>query len=544
MHYFQANPGGTGLEVPANNIVWCFIALIIGSFCYKVISAQQIKISKLFIVLLVTVVLMNIPYLYPTDWFSKINLTSESASRGICLLVGLFLFLGFQQIEKSTSTIARLTIFIVLAACIESFIILIQFYILTENNWLHFNVGSRPYGIFQQVNVASTFMAIGVILPIYSLLHQSSSGTLNKWRFTIFLLSTFICSWSIALIQSRCGYLALAATIIFGYCGSYTYYNKAKKLRNIWAFLILLGILFGSLSLHQSTGGGRSLENIKSVSARENIYSRSIEMFSEKPLIGWGYGNFEWAYLNYQAKDFEKDSTIVVSPTGLEHPHNELLYWAVEGGIAPIFGILIFTIYFLFQLKKSNEKLLLLGLLAPLAIHCMVELPFYHATIHWILFIFFIWLADNSEKYTLPVNYTFALRLLTPILTTITIIFMLTNLHTIYTLRQFIKTGNTRELSHIINPIGISDTLTGYNLALRYNDAINTENREDLNQYLIYLKDFVKYQPRPIFYKHYVMALLAIQQEEYAENIKVQNNYLFPKHRIHIEDGQIITESE
>lgn len=544
IHYFQLNPGGTGLEVPINNIVWCFVALLVGTCCYKIITDKQILFSKLSIIFFVTVVLLSIPYIYPTDWFSGGRLTSESASRGIGLIAGFFLFISFHQLDKSTSTIARLTSYVVLGTGIEALLILIQFYLLTENNWLHYNITYRPYGIFQQVNVAASFMAIGIILPIFALLQQKQTTPFSGWKYKIFLFSTFICSWSITLIQSRSGYLSLVFIIILGYCGSYMSHKEEKQIRYLWIILVVLGILLGSISLNYSKGEKRDPEVFSSVGIRDIIYSRSLEMFTEKPIIGWGYGNFEWNFLNHQATDYAKDDSIKIAPEGLEHPHNELLYWAVEGGLLPIVGIFLSTFYFFIQLKKSREKLLLLALLVPIVIHCMVELPFYHATSHWVLFLFFIWIADCSKKYTLPVNYTFALRLLTPILAVTTLFFMLTNLHTISIVRKYSKTGDDKDLSRIINPIGISDTLTSYDLAIRYNTGITTGNTGEINTYLKYLKEFVRYQPRHIFFKHYVMALLSIHQEEYAEFIKDENNYLFPKHQMRIENGQVISDTE
>ncbi|WP_162096633.1 PglL family O-oligosaccharyltransferase [Desulfotalea psychrophila] len=544
IHYFQYNSGGSGLEIPSSNMTWCFVALLIASCCYRIIQQKELTLSKTTWFFIASVCLMSLPYLYPENWFADELLTAESAGRGLGLVAGLLFFIALQQVPKTSGAMFKLSYIVLFGIAIEAIFILGQFFLLTENNWLNYNIEYRPYGVFQQVNVAASFMATGVALSLYLLLQQSRQDSCNSYLKITLLACSLICPLAVMLTQSRAGTLGLGVVMILGYLGSYSSFKSQLKLRNIWLGLMISGILLGMASIQLSKTDGRSLEQVSSMGIRKAIYTRSFKMVTEHPVLGWGYGNFEWSYLNHQAKAYTEDQNIALGPDKLEHPHNELLYWAVEGGLVSVVGIFLLMAYFFWQLRKSKQKLIFLALFAPLAIHCMLELPFYHAASPWILFIFLIWLTDHSKEYSFAVEYTFALRALTPILVVCTMLFMLTNLHTLYLVRKFDKTKATTLFSQVINPIGLSDMLTSYNLIMRYNVAISTGNKEDLNQFLSYMRDWIKYEPRPVFYKMYAGALLALKQEDYAKYIAAENNYLFPQKQMRIENGQLFTEKE
>ena len=95
----------------------------------------------------------------------------------------------------------------------------------------------------------------------------------------------------------------------------------------------------------------------------------------------------------------------------MDHPHNEILFWTVEGGIIPLLGILFIVGSFLNIVwkAKKNRAWSYLVLLLPITIHLQLELPFYISAIHWFTFIFltFIVDAEHGKEYEIAINASF-----------------------------------------------------------------------------------------------------------------------------------------
>ena len=73
----------------------------------------------------------------------------------------------------------------------------------------------------------------------------------------------------------------------------------------------------------------------------------------------------------------------------MSHPHNEFLFWTVEGGIIPLIGMLIIFFAFIIMIwkAKKNKGWLIAGTTVPILIHTQLELPFYISLVHWFIFI-------------------------------------------------------------------------------------------------------------------------------------------------------------
>lgn len=541
-HYFQANEGGSGLYLPSNNTTWIALSLFIAS-CFSVIILRQTFIyTSLTFFFFILFLLSLIPYLYPYIFNTDINtdLFPSRISAHIGLFAGLIFFFSIQQIKKNHYIIKQLISIVIAGVTIEALIILIQFFLFTNsNNWMNYDPIHAPYGIFQQSNVAASFLTTGIILSLYLIKIKTDKDPKSIFILPDWLLLTSSClsSWALMLTGSRSGYIELGAILFLGFIGSL---KSRLKTTLFWIFSVFMGVALSFLEPKQAALATKTIEQISPDNIRLAIYNRCIEMFIQKPILGWGYGNFEWTFLNHQAASYAKDHTTLIPRGIFEHPHNELLYWGVEGGILPLIALTAFVGYFLCQIRKSQQKIITTALFVPLSIHTMLELPFYHSAISWILFLFLMWIADNTASKQIRLKRTFALKILTPTLSLLTIVFMLSNLYTISLIQNYKRTSDASYFAQVINPIALSELLDSYNFAINSNSLTLTNWSTFLDQYLQEIDKFRYKQPRPIIYKSYANVLLKSNQSRRAEEIIRENNYLFPAIPLKIENNTVI----
>ncbi len=116
-------------------------------------------------------------------------------------------------------------------------------------------------------------------------------------------------------------------------------------------------------------------------------YQSGWSMISEKPILGWGAGNFRHGFRQFQ--DLEKESEVIVPPWMAqrnqnffwEHIHNDYLEFLIELGV--VGTLLLFSIpgYFFWIIFKSKRwkdpaiLMLLAGLGSTMA-HALIDFPF------------------------------------------------------------------------------------------------------------------------------------------------------------------------
>ncbi|MGR5456791.1 O-antigen ligase family protein, partial [Vibrio alfacsensis] len=80
----------------------------------------------------------------------------------------------------------------------------------------------------------------------------------------------------------------------------------------------------------------------------------SIDMLIEKPFTGYGLGKFEAEYMVYTARQHQLNNNFAAGVPALDHPHNELLFWGIEGGLLPILGILLAALFILSRIYTAK----------------------------------------------------------------------------------------------------------------------------------------------------------------------------------------------
>jgi O-antigen polymerase len=510
MHIVLPTPGGIALYLAPNILGWIFISLLIASGFWQVIHNKKIIYSNVQLLLLVGVLLLFIPFFYD-------NLISYFAlPRLLAIVAGLLLLFSLTQLRLNDQNKVVLLLLLLLGISIEAIIGLIQLFILTPFDFQltgYTPLFGRPYGSFTQPNVMASFLASGIALSLFLLLPHNAKLYTEKLKLVIYPC-LFFCVLLIITLQSKTGYLGAIIVILSLTPIFIKYPNIFRKSILIIIFGIISGII--SMQMLQETNRGKSLY---SDMHRADIYKVASKMFIEKPFLGYGYGGFEKSYLEFHLEEMKTDKKLTAPMQKLKHPHNEILFWAVEGGIVTIVALLIFSYAYLSLFKgySYTTALPIFALVIPILLHTQTEFPFYHSIVHWVYFIILIWLTEHSltkqKLRTIAINHTVLLKIIAITLPIITSVFMLTSIHTALKMEQF-KISNNKDVNSvnsIINTLVWQDyfEVTLYNHKLQ--NGFKQKDPKALLEYIQWGNQFAQHTPSKELYTNMTLALKTLE---------------------------------
>jgi len=427
----------------------------------------------------------------------------------------------------SATFIQRLLLLIVLAGFLQACYSLMQDYLLPANNIFGYNVGyGRPYGIFQQPNVLASFMATTLILAGYLLQKIECKKT------QAFLLLTVVLNiWVIVVTISRVAYLGGFISLLLFI--PWAWENNRRKLI-IFIVAIFIGIGCGALKHDMLEIRSGHMENFTQDNKRVTKYTHSLSIIAEHPILGSGYGSFEKVYLESYAQRV-KNGEVPANSQHLTHPHNDPLYWAIEGGIVPVIAILLLIIGLLSNLKALPIKkaLSLLALVVPISLHTQTEYPLYHSALHWLVLIVLVFYIDNQSNNSQSHLFkrTFALRVFALLIPLFTALFMLSNLYTISKITQYERSKNPdiRLLMDIVNPLVFQDRFDFHLSNFRLGLAIRANNKEEIQSVINWTEQTLETTPKSFFYVILYLAYKHNDQSEKAQQTLAYARYLFPR---------------
>lgn len=385
MNYLALSPSGVGLVVTPNVAVWFCIAMLVLVSIFKVLLTEKIKYSKLSFALLLSLVTLVAFGLIETKSDNREVLLRISQVIGF-----YFLYFALSQYTLSKRKINLLFYIVIYAALFQIIYGLIQLHhnsnITPQYLLFFFGINSPPIGGLLQVNMMSMFLVMSIVISFY--LASQSSFQSKKIINKIVLFSVMLGGgYLVAVISSRASILALAISIPLILVSRWNGVLKYKKWTAILFISLVAGFSYGAFE-----SGYKKLSHKKMVS-RSVAWGITVEAIKQKPIFGYGLGGFKKAFYDeneeYSKKQNEGDYKVEQS---LGHPHNEILYWLAESGIAGVICILSFLLFYLFHLLKLRWRYSLqyIALLFPLVLHSQVSLPFYLSTILLVLFTFIL----------------------------------------------------------------------------------------------------------------------------------------------------------
>ncbi len=409
--FYQDNLGGEGLFIPFNNMVWIIVALLIGTGALVTIRRNTLQIPQLTYSMLILVGLTTIvgsinSIATPTAWLF----------RNLALGAGFFLFLAIAQAPSGRRWSDNALLMVIVSATVQSLYGLIQM-LSTANNlpgWLPQSAGI-PSGIFQQPNLLASYLATSLAASLFLISSPSIKG--RHVLIKIFIIgASGLAAMVIASTGSRIGLLGGAAAITLLIAVRWRQLWRSRILSLLWCMALITGIAASSIHQGKDTGLLFGLKKFADITAsnaepgrsvaRKTIYTVSWELFTQKPLLGHGIGQFERAFHDQKALYLKQAPNADPIDARLSHPHNELLFWAIEGGIIALSGFFILAasfFYLLYQLGWQRGGSYL-ALTLPILLHTQVELPLYISHLHWVLLVILIALAarHRSKRIRLP----------------------------------------------------------------------------------------------------------------------------------------------
>lgn len=535
MHYVEENNGGIALELPSNLISWIIISFILGLGFFKVATSCKFVYTQISKVFLLVIILLTIPTFFPDS-----NLVNESGVH-LALLAGFFLFLTLQQYKPDEKELNLFLLFILFSAVIEA--------LIGWKNYLGLSIwelsingpgADVPYGNIRQRNVLSSLFVTGIVISAYLLKQNNKeeiSGRIRKITQCVLCASPLLLIPMVIELRSRMGWISLLVSLLL--VAPFIWNIRQKRIVIIWVVSVCMGfITVPALELANGSTGNAANVMVQKFSMngpRNYMYGQVIDLALKKPFLGYGFGNFEKSYNLFGANGYKDGVYEYPAFENLSHPHNEFLFWWVEGGILGLIGLIIgaaFIIKKVFSCGSLDKVCLILAMFLPITLHSQTEIPFLNSVAHWVILIILVLMIDiktsrykevSVRYYLLPFFMSFAIP-------AITSGFMVTTLLSGRLIHRFESDLNSDviELENISNPIVWRDRLLwdmNFGLmALGY-----YQDRPELAENFIrWAPELISRKPRAGFYHYLSIAYLMVGDEAAAKEIQKEAEFRFP----------------
>lgn len=242
---------------------------------------------------------------------------------------------------------------LVIAGVLQSILVLAQ-------QLGYFRAGNETYevtGFFSNPGhmggfQAVTFMAGFSLLVIY---------WNKREKRLVYLASVLLIGYSVVIADSRAGMLACAIGVVI------LNWVKIKEFLSQKFFAGLLALLLVALFLV-----GLFYYRPKSANARLLVWRVTADMIIDKPLFGFGVGQFDDNYQLYQAEYFSShpESSYVMVADNAGYAYNEFLQILAEQGVV---GGVLAVLLIISLLRKSDKYIG--SLLASLLVFSMFSYP-------------------------------------------------------------------------------------------------------------------------------------------------------------------------
>lgn len=306
------------IQVGAVSILTIFMA-------YLVISGGRIQISKHPLNLSVIVFLTWTLFLsfFAHNRYESFTTWSQWAACGL-------VFFMLQQVQLSKEKILQLLAGIYIAGVIVSIIgisqYLFQFDMIPQS--------APPSVTFGNKNIAAQFIVLTFPITVLLFKKHKWSIVLGSALMLAFLYFTH-CSAAWVAVASEIGIIVFVLTV--------RHRNKAGIV-----FIAIL-FLFGAEFIGQKIEGQSGQQRI-------DVWANTIEMIKDRPIIGYGPGNFKVYYPKYQKYNTGSYDEIFNEKTQIERAHNDFLQFTAEAGLIGFVVLLTCIVLFFTGITKVLRK--------------------------------------------------------------------------------------------------------------------------------------------------------------------------------------------
>lgn len=535
---FFPNTGQDALLIPFNIFLWEVCALSIFFASVRIYQNSNFVYPRYFFGLLLLptgLILSNliIGFPYPTD----------SIFRCLAIFLGLFFFISLFQFQANRRTIDN-AIYILLTGVllnsIVSFLQMLPGRILIDIIPHPFR--AHPAGVFMQPNILASSMATAIVLAFY----QISSPGFNKRNsfikaltFTTIFSSTFI----LFSTGSRIGIIGIVIALPILLLSRIKIFKLKKSYFSVSIITFIIAFSCSFLFSNGTLKAYSKIEKLASegIEARSHIYLISWKLFTDAPFFGHGIGSFKASFHQNAAQYLdEKGGAPLIGSQRFSHPHNEILLWAVEGGVLALIGLASAVVAALFQARRIGWQRggAMLAMMLPITLHTQTELPFYSSIYHWLVFLFLAFMLFeplSSSKSLKSINKFIPFIPATGFIFLLSVLFFCSNtLKVSRDLNDLLFYGevNEKALKEAENNIYFKrmaeESLNRVNLI----NAVRSGTKEGAFQYINWAESNIHYAPSPRMFHDLSLAYAHLGQINGAVYTIERGYYLYPEHTL------------
>lgn len=534
--YYHANPGGDGLRIPHSPVIWLIAVIFITYSLLQTFNQNRYMVPRYFYFVIAFPILATLSGFSagiesPLNWLFRVLFIWGG---------GLFFFCLFQY-RWSQSKIERVMYFLVVSGIAHGAIGYFQVWFKTELPFLK-SPNGIPSGLFQQVNNEATFLVTVILIAFYLISRPSIRVLRWYWHIPI-IVALAISAYVVMASGSRIGVLALITGLPIMFLARRKQLYQAKRLMLVSLLTVIMGGLVASVY-----GSSRVLEKTTAIQSgytkesRVGIYGISFRLVQEKPIFGHGIGSFAGVF-QMKRPDFFKEHKQAILPSQMvSHPHNEMLFWLVEGGVIAFIGILCFVFGTLLAIIACgwNRGGAYFAMMLPLALHLQVEVPFYVSALPWFVFLFLLSLPfRHYQKYRID-SLSLSTQKMCLIATWGMFIFMVVFLlHTVIANWDFNKfmhaerNPERHKMSYALSNPYLSGFAYEVEAATYLRAALTLHDESYLKSYSSWAQDKLKLQPSPLLMRNLILSQLgtdtvteACRNYQFAKSMYPRSSYL------------------
>jgi len=414
--YSQHNGGGSGLALPYNISVWLVASWIMALGTLLFIKSKYFSYPRgwLYLIIFPVIVILS-------SISAEINQPIAWLFRQLYILGGLIFLFSLFQFNAKQRSLDLLLVILIIAIGLHALLGVIQIHFPASiSEWFPTNRRFIPSGVFQQINVQAILLVTGLIISLYLISRPSFrySAMITK---LIVIISFSLSFYVIIASGSRAALLSMLVSIPLVLGSRFRQLRYHKVLLAVLLIASCAGFIAGQAGLDKTMDKTAQLTEKSYSDARVVMYTVGMELVAKNPIHGYGIGGFLRAW-NTQVSDFVSRHPETGMPDYVTHPHNEILFWMIEGGLSVLIGILIFIIGISLALYQCGFQRggAYAAMLFPISFHTQVELPFYISSLHWFLWLFLIYLVLRHQTNTRSVTLSYAM---TRLIQTVAIVF-------------------------------------------------------------------------------------------------------------------------
>jgi len=436
--YYHPNIGGEGLRIPNNITVWMVATIIIWYSLHLVLKRPTFVIPKYFAYIAVFPILITL-----SGFVTGVEQPLKWLFRLLFIWGGLAFFFSLFQHGLKQGRLDRILFIIVISALLQGLVGVAQIYLQMDMPfWLPKSPNGVPSGLFQQINNQATYQVTAIMIVAY-LITRPFIRFAKPWLKVILIFSVLCSSFLVMVSGSRIGALTLVLGLLIIIPTQWQRFKQNKRMALIAVAALVMGIGLGS-----AVGNGHAIDKTVAMqsgysgSARLGIYTIALDLIKEEPIFGHGIGSFGRVFQHAKSGFYQQYPKAVLPNKYVSHPHNEMFFWLVEGGLIAGVGLLVVLVGVILALNTLSWQRSwgYVAILLPIASHIQVELPFYISVFHWFLFIILIFiLSSYSMVNKTRVMSTSMLKLSSIVVGVLSFILIMFFLHTLRSHQDFMN---------------------------------------------------------------------------------------------------------